>query len=89
MIGRIMHLKSQQRHKEYIQEVASQIKRLDMETLAASSNEVNQSKLKHLKKFDSLSFCAKYETYNQIKTLMSRSSRLRWLAARMRKRRPW
>ena len=50
MIGRIMHLKSQQRHKEYIQEVAPQIKRLDMETLAASSNEVNQSKLKHLKK---------------------------------------
>ena len=49
MIGRIMHLKSQQRHKEYIQEVAPQIKRLDVETLAASSNEVNQSKLKHLK----------------------------------------
>ena len=44
-----MHLKSQQRHKEYIQEVAPQIKRLDVETLAASSNEVNQSKLKHLK----------------------------------------
>ena len=44
-----MHLKSQQRHKEYIQEVAPQIKRLVMETLAASSNEVNQSKLKHLK----------------------------------------
>ena len=45
-----MHLKSQQRHKEYIQEVAPQIKRLDMETLAASSNEVNQRKLKHMKK---------------------------------------
>ena len=68
-----MHLKSQQRHKEYIQEVAPQIQRLDMETLAASSNEVNQSKLKHLKQFDFRSFFGKYEAYNQIKILISRS----------------
>ena len=73
MIGRIIHLKSQQRHKEYIQEVAQQIQRLDMETLAGSTNEVNQSKLKH-KKNDFRSFFAKYEAYNQIKILiLSRS----------------
>ena len=81
-------------YNEYVQEVATQTGHLDMEDLAAGSNEVKESKRKDLKKTYLRVFVQNKKQNNlQPKTfnkfLCNRSpSRLRWFVERMRTRRP-